>query len=74
MKLNLKNSIYSKGYTVGSGLDVKNGRLINNRPDGITGIAEAANSRKIMKRMEKVDVISEGVSLGNMKSEMFENL
>lgn len=74
MKLNLKNSIYSKGYTVGSGLDVKNGRLINNRPDGITGIAEAANARKIMKRMEKVDVISEGVSLGNMKSEMFENL
>lgn len=74
MKLNLKNSIYSKGYTVGSGLDVQNGRLINNRPDGITGIAEAANTRKIMKRMEKVSVISEGVSLGNMKSEMFENL
>lgn len=74
MKLNLKNSIYSKGYTIGSGLDVKNGRLINNRPDGITGIAEAANARKIMKRMEKVSVISEGVSLGNMKSEMFENL
>lgn len=74
MKLNLKNSIYSKGYTVGSGLDVQNGRLINNRPDGITGIAEAANARKIMKRMEKVSVISEGVSLGNMKSEMFENL
>lgn len=74
MKLNLKNSIYSKGYTVGSGLDVHNGRLINNRPDGITGIAEAANARKIMKRMEKVSVISEGVSLGNMNSEMFENL
>jgi hypothetical protein len=74
MKLNLKNSIYSKGYTMGSGLDVENGRLINNRPDGITGIAEAANARKIMKRMEKVSVISEGVSLGNIKSEMFENL
>jgi hypothetical protein len=74
MKLNLKNSIYSKGYTMGSGLDVENGRLINNRPDGITGIAEAANARKVMKRMEKVSVISEGVSLGNIKSEMFENL
>jgi len=74
MKLNLKNSIYSKGYTMGSGLDVENGRLINNRPDGMTGIAQAANTKKVMKRLEKVDMIAEGVSMGNMRSESFEKM
>ena len=54
MKLNLKNSIYSKGYTMGSGLDVEKGRLINNRPDGISGIAEAAIAKKAMKRAQKI--------------------
>lgn len=65
MKLNLKNSIYSKGYTVGSGLDVENGRLINNRPDSMTGIAKAAQAKKAIKRMDKVSMIAEGVSMGN---------
>jgi hypothetical protein len=72
MKLDLKNSIYAKGYTLGSGLEVKNGRLINNRPDGMSGIAEAAKARKVMKRIEKVGMISEGVSLGYMRAEMME--
>jgi hypothetical protein len=72
MKLNLKNSIYSKGYTIGSGLDVENGRLINNRPDGMTGIAKAAEVKKAMKRAEKVNMIADGVSLGYLKAEMLE--
>jgi len=29
-----------------NGLDVKNGRLINNRPNGISGIQEAAMIKK----------------------------
>lgn len=71
MKLNLKNSIYSKGYVAGSGLDVQNGRLVNHRPNGITGIAEAANAKKAMKRIEKVGMIAEGVSLGNNMPDVF---
>jgi len=72
MKLNLKNSIYSKGYTMGSGLDVEKGRLINNRPDGMTGIAQAAAAKKAMKHADKVNMIADGVSLGYLKAEMLE--
>lgn len=74
MKLNLKNSIYSKGYTMGSGLDVEKGRLINNRPDGMTGIAQCAANKKIEKRMSKIEMYSEAVALGNIKSEMMEGM
>jgi hypothetical protein len=70
--LKLSNSIYAKGMMMGSGLDVQNGRLINNRPCGVTGIAEAASARKAMKRMEKVSMIADGVSLGDMRSDMME--
>jgi hypothetical protein len=68
--LKLSNSIYSR-MNMG-GLDVQGGRLINNRPDGITGLAQMAANKKIMKRIDKVDMIAEGVSLGNMRSEMME--
>ena len=56
----------------GSGLDVQGGRLINNRPDSMTGIAQAAVAKKAMKRMDKVSMIADGVALGDMKSEMME--
>lgn len=69
--LKLSNSIYSN-MGMGSGLDVQNGRLINNRPDGMTGLAQCAVNKKITKRMEKVGMIAEGVSMGNMRSEMME--
>lgn len=70
--LKLSDSIYGKGM-MGSGLTVQNGRLINNRPCGMTGIAEAAASKKAMKRMDKVEMIASGVSMGNMRSEMIES-
>ena len=66
--LKLSNSIYSK-MNMG-GLDVKNGRLINNRPDGMTGLAQCAANKKIIKRIEKVGMIAEGVSLGNMREDV----
>lgn len=72
MKVNLKNSIYSKGYTMGSGLDVERGRLINNRPDGQTGIQQAAEAKAMMKRANKIEMTAEGVMLGNLRSEMLE--
>lgn len=72
MKLSLKNSIYSKGYGIGSGLEVKGGRLINNRPDGISGIAEAAMTKKAMKHAQKMEMYSDAVALGYMKAESME--
>lgn len=55
------------------GLDVQGGRLINNRPDGMTGLAQMAANKKIAKRIDKVGMIADGVSLGNMRSEMMED-
>jgi hypothetical protein len=60
-KLSIDNSIY--------GLTVKEGRLINDRPDGCTGIAQMAKLRKEAKREEKISMIAEGYSRGEMMSE-----
>jgi hypothetical protein len=62
--LKLGSSIYSGSQY--SGLTVKNGRLINNRPDGQTGIAQAAEVKKSINKMEKVSMIAKGVAMGNM--------
>jgi hypothetical protein len=66
-KLNLSNSIYQQKGS-GYGLTQKDGMLINNRPDGMTGIAQAAEMKKMMKRAEKISTYSEAFSLGEMKS------
>jgi len=68
--LNLSNSIYSGSKF--DGLTVRNGRLINNRPDGQTGIAQAAEIRKSMKQAEKIMVVAKGTAMGEMMSEMGE--
>jgi hypothetical protein len=71
MKLKLKDSIYQqKG--AGYGLSMSGGMQINNRPDGMTGIAQAAMIKKQIRHSEKVNVIAEGVSLGEMRSNMLE--
>jgi len=70
-KADLSNSIYQqKGSNFG--LTVKDGMLINNRPDGQTGIQQAANAKQVVRRMEKVQTMAEGVFLGNLRSEMTE--
>ena len=43
------------------GLYVKDGRLINDRPDARSGIEKAAELRKAIKRQESIDQIEEGV-------------
>lgn len=71
--LNLKNSIYQqKNSGSFNGLTVKDGMLINNRPDGQTGIAQAAQIRKSIKTAEKVSIIARGNAMGEMMSEMVE--
>ncbi len=69
--LNLKNSIYQqKSSGSFSGLTVNDGMLINNRPDGQTGIAQLAQMKKAIKMAEKVSVIARG----NAMSEMMEDV
>ena len=41
------------------GLSIEGGRLINERPDGMTGIQLAAKMKRARKRMDKVDMIAE---------------
>jgi hypothetical protein len=68
--LKLSDSIYSGSKY--DGLTVRNGRLINNRPDGQTGIAQAADIKRSMKRAEKVMIVAKGTAMGEMMSEMGE--
>jgi len=69
MKVNLSNSIYQQKGS-GYGLNVKDGMLINNRMDSRTGIQEAVEVKKSMRRMEKISTYSEAISMGNEMSKM----
>ena len=53
-----------------SGLKVKDGRLINDRPVGKSGLEEAAEVRKMMKRNEKTNMISDGIERAEMRKDM----
>ena len=55
-----------------NGLTIKNGRLVNNRPDGMTGIEEAAKIRKAVKRARKMEEIAEGIRMAESMKEMNE--
>lgn len=43
------------------GLTVKKGRLINERPNGMTGIQQAANMKRIIKEDRKIKMIADGI-------------
>lgn len=51
-------------------LTVRNGRLINNRPNGITGIQQAAQIKKEMKREKKISMMEEAIVRAEMKTEI----
>ena len=70
-KADLSNSIYQQSGA-NFGLTVNEGMLINNRPNGQTGIQQAADAKRVVRRIEKVAVMAEAVFLGNMRSEMSE--
>lgn len=56
------------------GLTIKDGRLINDRPDSETGIAKLARKKKELKRAEKVRMIAEGNELANANINLFKKL
>tara|TARA_R110000803_G_C11776779_1_gene296034 strand:+ start:315 stop:488 length:174 start_codon:yes stop_codon:yes gene_type:complete len=52
------------------GLTVKDGRLINDRQDGLSGIAEANNLRNRKERADKVNMLADGILLAEAKKKM----
>mgnify|MGYP003151488454 FL=1 len=54
------------------GLYVKDGRLINDRPDGETGIAKAANIKRAVDNDRKVNIIAEAIELAEDKKKFKE--
>jgi ABC-type sugar transport system ATPase subunit len=49
-------------------LIVKRGRLINNAPDGISGIQRAVEMKREIRRESKIQMMAEAVSRGDMMS------
>ena len=58
-------------YKSMGGLKVKNGRLVNDREDGKTGIQEMCETKKMIKRAKKVSMIADGVARGEMMGDIF---
>jgi len=52
------------------GLYVKDGRLMNEREDGETGIAQAARFKAQMKKQYKIDCIADGIERAEMRKDM----
>jgi hypothetical protein len=71
MKMKIKGSIYQNNGA-GMGMPVEGGRLVNNRPDGMTGIQQLAIARKDAKREAKINMAAEGYVRGEQISEMNE--
>ena len=53
------------------GLYVKNGRLINGRPNGMTGIEQAANMKRIIDEDRKIKMIADGIETAEMRKGLF---
>lgn len=53
-----------------NGLHIKNGRLINDRPDGETGIAQAARIKKTIKEQHKIDMIADGIERAEVREKL----
>lgn len=57
-------------YAMYNDLTVRNGRLINTRPNDVTGIQQAAQIRKDLKREKKVSMMAEAFYRGEMMSDL----
>lgn len=53
-----------------SGMSMKNGRLVNHMPDGVTGIQHAADMRKMRKREQKIEMMVEADVRASMREKM----
>jgi hypothetical protein len=67
MEMKKFGSVYQSNGA-GVGLPIEDGRLVNHRPDGMTGIQQIAMARKAMKHEKKVNTYAEGVARGGMSN------
>jgi len=54
------------------GLYVKDGRLINDRRDGMTGIAKAAATKRAVENDRKINLMAEAIQLAEDKKKFNE--
>jgi hypothetical protein len=66
----VENQLVMKKMSIQAGLDIRNGRLINNRPDGITGIQKICETKKMMKREQKIEMMVEADVRASMRENM----
>ena len=66
MNVDLSNSIYQQKNAM-PGLGMECGMMINNRPDSISGIQKAVQSKKMLRRMEKVSVYADAMAHSRMR-------
>jgi hypothetical protein len=59
-----------KKMSIKDGLEVRNGRLINNRPDGMTGIQKLCETKKMLKREQKIEMMVEADVRASMRERM----
>ena len=53
-----------------NGLLIKDGRLINDRPNGITGIQQIANMKRAVDNDRKINTISEAIGVAENKKNL----
>jgi hypothetical protein len=63
--INMKKPMIMRGLS--NGLDVRGGRLINNRACSTSGIQRAAELKSSMNREKKVSMITEGIRRAEME-------
>lgn len=66
----MKKPMIMRGLS--NGLDVRGGRLINNRACSVSGIQKAAEMKSAMKREKKVSMIADGIRRAEMLEKMDE--
>jgi hypothetical protein len=59
-----------KKMSIKDGLEVRNGRLVNNRPDGMTGIQLLCEAKKMRKREQKIEMMVEADVRASMRERM----
>ncbi len=65
---------YSKISDFVDGLYVKDGRLINGRPNSMMGIEKASKMRQAVKRQENIEQIAEGIQRAKMLERFMDQL
>ena len=68
----MKNNSTTSDFV--NGLYVKDGRLINDRSDGVSGIEQASMYRQQMKKQYKIDCIADGIERSKEREDMKKKL